>query len=288
MSHIIRPSVPADIPAQRELWALAFGDDGAYVDNFYRTYYRPERMLVLETEGGVRAMTAWFDTTFCLPGGERLRTAYLYAVATHPQFRSRGLSGALLAWADGYFRSLGVEAVTTVPARPSLHQFFAANGFQECFTHTQRTLASLPSPTPETKGTASLSPLSPQEYTCLREELLSDTSHIALPEEAVAYQAGACSLSPGGGLYRLSTSFGSAALCAEGMEDGSLLVKELLGSPQVRQTALDLLPHLLPHWSGIYRTPGPDLPFGMLKWLSPDRAQTWDWTSIAYLGLAFD
>ena len=30
----VRPSVPADIPAQRQLWQLAFGDDGAYVDNF--------------------------------------------------------------------------------------------------------------------------------------------------------------------------------------------------------------------------------------------------------------
>ena len=42
-----RPSVPADIPRQRELWFLAFGDDGAYVDNFYHNYYRPERVLVL-------------------------------------------------------------------------------------------------------------------------------------------------------------------------------------------------------------------------------------------------
>ena len=29
-----RISTPADIPRQRELWQLAFGDGGAYVDNF--------------------------------------------------------------------------------------------------------------------------------------------------------------------------------------------------------------------------------------------------------------
>ena len=78
MSHIIRPSVPADIPAQRELWALAFGDDGAYVDNFYRTYYRPERMLVLEEAGRVCSMTAWFDTAFEVPERGEFRCAYLY------------------------------------------------------------------------------------------------------------------------------------------------------------------------------------------------------------------
>ena len=60
----MRPSVPEDIPRQRELWALAFGDDGAYVDNFYQNYYRPERVLVLEDDGVIQSMTAWFDTVF--------------------------------------------------------------------------------------------------------------------------------------------------------------------------------------------------------------------------------
>ena len=58
----MRPSVPEDIPRQRELWGLAFGDDGAYVDNFYQNYYRPERVLVLEEDGVIQSMTAWFDT----------------------------------------------------------------------------------------------------------------------------------------------------------------------------------------------------------------------------------
>ena len=30
----IRTSVPKDIPAQRQLWKLAFGDEDAYIDNF--------------------------------------------------------------------------------------------------------------------------------------------------------------------------------------------------------------------------------------------------------------
>ena len=126
-------SVPGDIPTLRELWQLAFGDSGPYVDNFFNTYYRPERMLVLEEDGLVRAMTAWFDTTFVVPGAGEFRAAYLYAVATHPDCRSRGLSGQLLAWADEWFRERGIPAVTTVPAQPSLHNFFGANGFRECF-----------------------------------------------------------------------------------------------------------------------------------------------------------
>ena len=46
----LRCSTTQDIPRLRELWYLAFGDDGAYVDNFFDTYYKPERMLVLEED----------------------------------------------------------------------------------------------------------------------------------------------------------------------------------------------------------------------------------------------
>ena len=107
----VRPSVPEDIPAQRELWKLAFGDSDSYIDNFYNTYYRPERVVVLEEGGAVRSMTAWFDTTFVVPGQGEYRAAYLYAVATHPDCRGQGLAGKLLAGADEYFRSLGIPAV---------------------------------------------------------------------------------------------------------------------------------------------------------------------------------
>ena len=124
----IRISRPEDIPRQRELWQLAFGDDGAYVDNFYNAYYQPERVLLLEEDGVVQAMTAWFETTFAVPGQGRYRAAYLYAVATHPEARGRGLAGQLLAGADRIFREWDIPAVTTVPAEPSLHRFLGGMG----------------------------------------------------------------------------------------------------------------------------------------------------------------
>lgn len=282
----IRISRPEDVTRQRELWRLAFGDEGAYVDNFYRTYYRPERMLLLEEDGEVQAMTAWFDTTFVAPERGRYRAAYLYAVATHPEARGRGLAGQLLAGADRIFREWDIPAVTTVPAEPSLHRFFGRNGFRECFVDGQFSLprngrATLP-------AGAALKRLSPGEYRDLREELLAGTAHIDLPREALAYQAGACALAPGGGLYAVQTSHGRAALCAEGMENGELLVKELLCPPEDLDWVVERLPGLLPRWSSAWRTPGGTHPFGMLKWLDPELERSWDWSSTAYLGLAFD
>lgn len=279
----IRLSTPADIPTLRLLWELAFGDSGPYVDNFFDNYYRPERMIVLEEGNVVRAMTAWFDTTFVLPEGGEFRAAYLYAVATHPDCRGRGLAGKLLAWADDYFRTLNIPAVTTVPAEPSLHNFFASNGFRECFCHDELTAV----PVEKLPAPFTLEAVPPARYGQLRERLLADRPHIFFPIDALIYQEGCCRIS-GGGLYKADTDYGTVVLCAEGMTDGTLLLKELLGQPAACDTLLKHLPELLSSFSGIYRVPGKNIPFGMLKWLDKSLGNQWNWEILGYLGLAFD
>ena len=273
----IRLGTPGDAARERELWQLAFGDDGAYVDNFYQTYYKPERMLLLEEDGVVQSMTAWFDTQLVLPGEGRFRAAYLYAVATDPAARGRGLAGRLLAGADEYFRGLAIPAVTTVPAEPSLHNFFGANGFRECFTLLQEDLD--PGELPAPAG-------------AVREKILADCPHIAYPEEALAYQAGCCALS-GGGLFAGETEDGPVCACAEGDGAGLVVYKELLGTKL--RTVLPHLPRMVPGERFLVRGPLAQRPaasggwqFGMLQWLSPDREEAWDWSRTAYLGLAFD
>ena len=64
--------------------------------------------------------------------------------------------------------------------------------------------------------------------------------------------------------------------------------KDLKEQAEAAERLLAWLPRLLPAWSGIWRCPGDDLQFGMLKWLDPARAERWNWERRAYLGLAFD
>ena len=134
----LRPSEQRDVLELKELWKLAFGDEDAYIDHFFARYYRPERMLVLEEGGLVRAMTAWFDMPLLFADGTRWSSAYLYAVATHPDCRGKGLAGQLLRFADQWLTEQGFSCVSTVPARPDLHVFFGQNGFEECFALEQR------------------------------------------------------------------------------------------------------------------------------------------------------
>lgn len=289
----IRLSRREDIPALRKLWALAFGDAGAYVDNFFQRYYRPDRVLVLETGGGVQAMTAWFDTRFLIPGQGECRAAYLYAVATHPEWRGCGLSGRLLAWADDYFRTLNIPAVTTVPAQPSLHNFFAANGFGECFEHFEGAVS--PGEAPGS-GAGIFRRASPAEYGKAREQLLALLPHIVYPEDALWYQEGCCALGRGG-LFVGDTAAGPVCLCAEEAEEDVVILKEYLGSPAACRLALSDLRRIVPAERWILRSPRPlegdefgqaCSQFGMLKWLDPVQKQRWDWSFAAYLGLAFD
>ena len=279
---LVRPSVPEDVPAQRELWKLAFGDSDPYIDNFYNSYYRPGQVVVLEEDGLVRSMTAWFDTTFVVPGQGEYRAAYLYAVATHPDCRGQGLAGKLLAGADEYFRSLNIPAVTTVPAEPSLHDFFLSFGFRECFTYSQ----AAPGEDEELLCPFALKPVDAKQYARLRAAILAEIPHIAYPPDALEYQQGCCRLS-GGGLYLAETAKGTALLCSEGLENGRMLVKELVACPQAQAQVLACLNKQLPGCAAV-RTPGPDVKFGMLKWLSPELERAWDWKSTGYLGLAFD
>ena len=271
-------------PRLRALWKAAFGDEDSYIDNFFRRYYAPERVLVALEEGEVRSMTAWFDTDFATPDGNRWRSAYLYAVATDPDSRGRGLAGGLLRYAAFYLREeQGMQCLTTVPARPDLHVFFGGNGFGECFVLGEREMEADALPAPE--AGCALEPASPAQYAAAREALLAERAHVVYPEQALAYQEGCCALS-GGGLFVGETRRGRACLCAEGAGEGLVVVKELLGDGAV----LSCLPRAVPARRYLVRTPegGAQRQFGMLQWLYPGLAGRWDWESTAYLGLAFD
>lgn len=291
---MLTPSLPEDVPAQRALWKLAFGDSDAYLDNFYSTYFRPERVVVLKEDGVLRSMTAWFDTAFVIPGQGEYRAAYLYAVATHPDCRGRGLAARLLAGADDYFRSLGIPAVTTVPAEPSLHNFFGSNGFRECFRTLRGVLRREELLQPPSNI---LRPAPPEEYGRVRERLLAGLPHIAYPAGALAYQAGCCALGDGG-LFVGDPSGEPVCLCAERADGELVIVKELLGSFHARRLAVLDLPRVAPARRWEVRGPclqnersglrGKPEKFAMLKWLDPELERDWDWDATGYLGLAFD
>ena len=251
----VRPSVPEDIPAQRELWKLAFGDSDQYIDNFYNTYYRPDRVVVLEEDGVVKSMTAWFDTTFVLPGQGEHRAAYLYAVATHPDCRGRGLAGKLLAGADEYFRSLAIPA-------PNLLRPASTEEYGRIRETLLRDIPHIAYPEDALAYQAGCCALgdgglfvgdTPGGPICLCAERADD--ELVIVKECLGASGTYRHVFPD--LPRIVPARQweirgprSAEFCVE--------VNENLGK------------------------------FGMLKWLDPELEKAWNWDTVGYLGLAFD
>ena len=104
------------------------------MEGFYQHDYRPERVLVLEEDGIIQSMAAWFDTILDPGDGNRWKTGCLCAAATRPDARGRGYAGMLLKYVDFYLKEeVHCQAVLFLETDRNLCGFLEANGFRECF-----------------------------------------------------------------------------------------------------------------------------------------------------------
>ena len=109
----------ARIPALRSLWTQAFGDDDAFLDLFFSTAYGETRCRCITLQGQIAAALYWFD---CAAEGETF--AYLYAVATDPAFRGKGLCRALMEDTHHLLKDQGYAGTVLVPGEPGLFDMY--------------------------------------------------------------------------------------------------------------------------------------------------------------------
>ena len=248
-----------DVPALEALWQTCFGD-------------APTESRPFLTHSDIRVFAAYDDgrpvSMLCaLPatlvdncGGER-PCAYLYAVCTHPDFRGRGLSSGLLAYAEQALRRAGFSCTALVPANEKLFEFYQKSGYQTVFYQKKYEIAP--------GGVADIRPVDAAGYRALRELQLYDR-FVSFPEAMLA-------LLPQ--RWRIETD--AAVCCVAGaVQDGVLHLQELL--PDVPEAAAALAAQLGCIRAEV-RTPGGAHPFGMAKALDasalPERA---------YLGVSFE
>ena len=153
-----RTGLPADVPGLKALWALCFGDDPGYIDRYFEDLFLPEYMAVCADGPVPVSMVAFLPFTLRAPAGDA-PCAYLYAMATHPQYQGRGLGQALLRFAHSYGREQGWRGLTLVPADQGLFQFYAKAEFQTAFFYRQLRWSGSPTP-----GAGVVSPAVPEAY----------------------------------------------------------------------------------------------------------------------------
>ena len=82
---------PRHMQQQRSLWQTAFGDTDWFLDCFFRTAYTPDRCRCILMDDRIAAILYWIDCTV-----QDQKLAYIYAVATHPDHRGKGLCRMLM------------------------------------------------------------------------------------------------------------------------------------------------------------------------------------------------
>lgn len=271
-----RPCVIEDLPSLAELWQEVFGDEPEYIHRCFSAYPYPERMFLGEVEGKGVSMSLYFPCTFHR-WGKAYSAAYLYAVATHPSYRGQDNVGQMMANLRPYLREQGVAVLTTVPAEPSLHGFFARHGFMPYFQEYRQQFTS------SLEDTFTLSPLSAAMYEQKREAFLQKMPYLQIASEGFRFQESVCALGQGG-MFQGSEG---DILVLEEAEEGVFIGKEYLGkTPPVGSLFRDYGIQCLQ-----LRSPFPmgeePVPFGMIQWLQ-DPPSDWTQEERGYHGLAFD
>lgn len=234
--------------ALRTLWTECFGNEDDWIGSFLDTAFRSEQTAVLTRQGRLAAALCWMEV-FC----EGRKLAYLYAIATAPEFRRQGLCRELMENTHRDLTRLGYAGCILVPAEDGLRQMYRKLGYGD-FGGIREFSARAAEAVPIRR-------VSPEEYASLRREYL--------PEGGVVQENGAADyLATGAELYAgrdfllaMSGGFGAELL---GNSDAAPGILGALG--------LD---------KGTFRTPG-DEPFAMFYPLTQEI-----WTP-GYFGLAFE
>lgn len=244
---------PAMMPGLKKLWILAFGDSEETVDAFFATGYAPDRCRCMVDGDRVAVALYWLDCSY-----EDGKLAYIYAVATHPDHRGRGLCRRLMEDTHRVLVQRGYAGAVLRPADAGLRQMYGKLGYRD-FGGLEEFYCTI-------SGSCPVRKLDAAAYGAARRAFL--------PEGGI--------LQEGENLAWLGTyaSFyeGDDFLLAAIPEGEGLIGLELLGN---REAAPKLLGALGRKW-GRFRVPGTDTPFGMFLPLKKGVKIP------AYLGHAFD
>ncbi len=124
---IIEKLTKSETESRRRLWKEAFGDSDAFLDDFDRTAFSPERYRAVIVDGEVVSALYFFDCEYA--GG---RIAYIYAVATSKAYRGQGLCRRLFNETHAYLAERGYTGAILCPGSDSLFNFYKSMGYKTC------------------------------------------------------------------------------------------------------------------------------------------------------------
>lgn len=286
----IRKARPEERQAVARLWGRVFGDDEAFLEDFYRLCVPYERLLVLVEDGVLRSILCAPEIGLRCPNGKALKSGYMYALATEPELRGRGFGKDMMRYGEVYLKGLGADCAVLVPAEPSLFRFFDELNYVPAFSHIRQELPAETVPAPAEADT--MASAAPAVYNAIRRRWLEGRLYTDCGDDLVEFQR-LLSRATGGDIWRLDLPGGTGCAAVE-LVAGTPTVKELLCAPEDVDRGLALLARQYPAERYILRLPpwlerpGERVTWGAVRWLYGHPSPWYPPGEVGYLGLAFD
>lgn len=115
-----------------EIWKICFGDDDTYINFFLSHGFNPNSCLVWEEQGVPVAMMHLLRAEYSA-NGEISPVQYIYAAATKPAYRGRGIMAQLLDAAVKEGASNGCLFTFLLPSNGGLYDYYGKLGFKPSF-----------------------------------------------------------------------------------------------------------------------------------------------------------
>ncbi len=110
------------------LWKDVFGDEDGYIDLFFARAFPSCHPFAVIENGEVQSVLYLLDCR--LQAGRKLYDGYyLYAAATKPQYRRKGLMRSLIEEAKAFLHETGKDFIVLLPAGKSLYDYYEKFGF---------------------------------------------------------------------------------------------------------------------------------------------------------------
>ena len=241
------------IPGLRNLWKKAFGDTDEFLDLFFSTAYAPDRCRCIADGEEVQSVLYWFD---CYLDDQKI--AYIYAVATDPACRGRGLCRKVMEDTMGVLVDRGYAGAILLPQEEWLIAMYAGMGFEPCTTVTEQWY-----PAGEE---IPIRQIDEKEYAALRRKMLPHGGVIQEGEN-MTFLAGMAKFYKGENFIAAVTTDGEEIWCPEFLGDSN---------------AVPGLVKMLDFPAGRARMPGKSRQFAMFRLLAKEGKNP------DYFGLVFD
>ena len=241
LNEQIEKAGASDQPELHQLWETVFGDSTDVVQAFYDRFPPDVTGWVLRRNKQI------CSAAYVIPGNWYISqtgikpAAYVYAVATEPSVRGNGYAGKLMRTIADYAEERALLLYTR-PAEESLFPWYAEkmNAGNTGFLKERKYVRS------ESFRSLPFSRITPQQYSSVREQILSHSPHLVMSENFLRLQEQYSS-----GFYAVGKG-----CCCIVKENDVLRLPELLISDEQRENAVQTILHAFNIHTALVRSTG--------------------------------